>query len=310
MTEHSHDRIARKFSRRSISLARVNNHEQHGINLAICDGRTIRLAGRARPGPVRLYAADPGADRSKMVQRLRRRLSRRRQPRRLSRRRACWRGRSRAHGAVAWALRGDDGARHPLLLCHASAPGLVHLVLRLALSRGPHRRHHHGARRLRRPAAYLAGQARLRRRRDLCGRRPRRRRLGHAGAAAAATRLARKLVWPRRAVRSAHADQLDELADGRSAQRNRAARFAHHQSTTGVNRSSPGRCCSNTASTRCALVPHMVFLVDFVARGLGQGIAAGSHYWVLYGLGAIVGPLLTGHSPTEPGLGRPCAPPS
>uniref|UniRef100_UPI0031DDF822 YbfB/YjiJ family MFS transporter n=1 Tax=Inquilinus sp. TaxID=1932117 RepID=UPI0031DDF822 len=34
-----------------------------------------------------------------------------------------------------------------------------------------------------------------------------------------------------------------------------------------------------------ALVPHMVFVVDFVARGLGQGIAAGSQYWVLYGLG-------------------------
>jgi len=44
-----------------------------------------------------------------------------------------------------------------------------------------------------------------------------------------------------------------------------------------------------------ALVPHMVFLVDFAARGLGQGIAAGSYYWVLYGLGAVVGPLLSGH---------------
>lgn len=44
-----------------------------------------------------------------------------------------------------------------------------------------------------------------------------------------------------------------------------------------------------------ALVPHMIFLVDFVARGLGQGIAAGAQYWVLYGLGAIIGPLLTGH---------------
>jgi len=44
-----------------------------------------------------------------------------------------------------------------------------------------------------------------------------------------------------------------------------------------------------------ALVPHMVFLVDFVARGLGHGISAGSHYWVLYGLGAVIGPLLTGH---------------
>ncbi|RXH35256.1 membrane protein [Bradyrhizobium nanningense] len=42
------------------------------------------------------------------------------------------------------------------------------------------------------------------------------------------------------------------------------------------------------------LVPHMLFLVDFVARGLGQGVQAGAHYWVLFGAGAIVGPLLTG----------------
>ncbi len=53
----------------------------------------------------------------------------------------------------------------------------------------------------------------------------------------------------------------------------------------------------------CALVPHMVFLVDFVARGLGQGIAAGSQYWVFYGLGAIVGPLLTGHLADRSGFG-------
>lgn len=42
------------------------------------------------------------------------------------------------------------------------------------------------------------------------------------------------------------------------------------------------------------LVPHMVFLVDFVARGLGQGIAVGGSYWVLFGVGALVGPLLAG----------------
>ena len=53
--------------------------------------------------------------------------------------------------------------------------------------------------------------------------------------------------------------------------------------------------CLEYGLNALALVPHMVFLVDFVARGLGQGIAAGSHYWVLYGLGAVVGPLLTGH---------------
>jgi predicted MFS family arabinose efflux permease len=42
------------------------------------------------------------------------------------------------------------------------------------------------------------------------------------------------------------------------------------------------------------LVPHMVFLVDFVARGLGKGIAAGAVQWVLFGLGAVMGPLVTG----------------
>ncbi|QDP21058.1 YbfB/YjiJ family MFS transporter [Bradyrhizobium cosmicum] len=52
-----------------------------------------------------------------------------------------------------------------------------------------------------------------------------------------------------------------------------------------------------------ALVPPMVFIVDFVARGLGQGIAAGSYYWVLYGLGAIVGPLVTGHLGDRSGFG-------
>lgn len=52
-----------------------------------------------------------------------------------------------------------------------------------------------------------------------------------------------------------------------------------------------------------ALVPHMVFIVDFVARGLGHGIAAGSRYWVLYGLGAIVGPLVTGHLGDRSGFG-------
>ena len=51
------------------------------------------------------------------------------------------------------------------------------------------------------------------------------------------------------------------------------------------------------------LVPHILFLVDFVARGLGQGIAAGSQYWVLYGLGAVVGPLLAGHFGDRAGFG-------
>jgi predicted MFS family arabinose efflux permease len=42
------------------------------------------------------------------------------------------------------------------------------------------------------------------------------------------------------------------------------------------------------------LVPHMVFLVDFIARGLGHGLEIGSLYWVIYGIGAAVGPLAAG----------------
>ena len=42
------------------------------------------------------------------------------------------------------------------------------------------------------------------------------------------------------------------------------------------------------------LVPHMVFLVDFVSRGLGRGIDVASVYWVLFGIGAVIGPILAG----------------
>jgi len=49
------------------------------------------------------------------------------------------------------------------------------------------------------------------------------------------------------------------------------------------------------ALTAVGQVPHMVFLVDFVARGLGRGLGEGAFSWVLFGLGAMVGPALTGH---------------
>ncbi len=42
------------------------------------------------------------------------------------------------------------------------------------------------------------------------------------------------------------------------------------------------------------LVPHMVFLADFVARGLGEGVAAGAHQWILFGIGALGGPVVFG----------------
>jgi predicted MFS family arabinose efflux permease len=43
------------------------------------------------------------------------------------------------------------------------------------------------------------------------------------------------------------------------------------------------------------LVPHMVFLVDYVARDLGRGIQAGSFCWIMFGGGAVIGPMVAGH---------------
>jgi predicted MFS family arabinose efflux permease len=44
-----------------------------------------------------------------------------------------------------------------------------------------------------------------------------------------------------------------------------------------------------------ACVPPMIFLVDFIARGLGYGTYLGSVFWAIYGLGAIAGPPLYGY---------------
>ncbi|MBN2978911.1 YbfB/YjiJ family MFS transporter [Pseudomonas lactucae] len=42
------------------------------------------------------------------------------------------------------------------------------------------------------------------------------------------------------------------------------------------------------------LVPAMVFLVDYVTRGLGAGAHVGAMIWVMYGLGSIAGPVTYG----------------
>ena len=52
------------------------------------------------------------------------------------------------------------------------------------------------------------------------------------------------------------------------------------------------------------LVPHMVFLVDFVARDLDRGLDAGARYWVLFGIGAMIGPMAAGHFADRIGFGR------
>jgi predicted MFS family arabinose efflux permease len=48
------------------------------------------------------------------------------------------------------------------------------------------------------------------------------------------------------------------------------------------------------ALNAAGLVPHMIFLVDYVARGRGEGLDAGAFIWVLFGLGAVAGPLASG----------------
>ena len=40
-----------------------------------------------------------------------------------------------------------------------------------------------------------------------------------------------------------------------------------------------------------ALMPHSIFWVDFVARGLGHGIAVGGTFWVIVGAAALLGPM-------------------
>lgn len=48
------------------------------------------------------------------------------------------------------------------------------------------------------------------------------------------------------------------------------------------------------ALAAAGLVPEMLFLVDYVARGLGHGTQLGAAAWVAYGVGAMAGPVLYG----------------
>jgi predicted MFS family arabinose efflux permease len=50
------------------------------------------------------------------------------------------------------------------------------------------------------------------------------------------------------------------------------------------------------AANALGLVPVMVLLVDYVARGLGHGAVSGAHDWVLYGMAAIAGPIICGQA--------------
>jgi predicted MFS family arabinose efflux permease len=52
--------------------------------------------------------------------------------------------------------------------------------------------------------------------------------------------------------------------------------------------------CAVYGLNAAGAVPHMIFLVDFVARGLALGIDIGALYWIIFGVGALVGPTIAG----------------
>jgi MFS family permease len=51
-------------------------------------------------------------------------------------------------------------------------------------------------------------------------------------------------------------------------------------------------------------VPHTVFWVDFITRELALGAAAGSLNWVVFGVGAVFGPILAGSLADRIGIGH------
>ena len=79
-----------------------------------------------------------------------------------------------------------------------------------------------------------------------------------------------------------------------------AAHYPHvHEPPSGPLRALYAEYALNAAGW----VPHMIFLVAFIARGLGRGLAVGSAYWVLFGIGATAGPVLAGLLADRTGFG-------
>lgn len=58
------------------------------------------------------------------------------------------------------------------------------------------------------------------------------------------------------------------------------------------------------ASNAIGFVPHTVFWVDFISRGLNMGLTTGTQFWVLLGLSAAIGPLLTGYLADKIGFAK------
>lgn len=68
----------------------------------------------------------------------------------------------------------------------------------------------------------------------------------------------------------------------------------------GASKATHGRAlllvCAGYATSAFAQVPAILFLADFVARGLHQGTGAGAGMWAILGAGALAGPLTAGYA--------------
>ena len=51
-----------------------------------------------------------------------------------------------------------------------------------------------------------------------------------------------------------------------------------------------------------AFMPHMVFLVDYIARDLGRGLTVGSHFYLVFAAGSVIGPFLLGYLSSRIGV--------
>jgi len=58
------------------------------------------------------------------------------------------------------------------------------------------------------------------------------------------------------------------------------------------------------ACNAVGFVPHTVFWVDFISRGLHLGIEQGTRFWILLGLAAAVGPIITGYVADKIGFAK------
>ena len=141
--------------------------------------------------------------------------------------------------------------------------------------------------------------------RDLHRRRARHRCLRHAGAAVAARRIAANLDRPRHAVAPADPRCLERLAARRrhaGAGAGAAARPAPDPKLRALY--------LEYALDAVGSVPHMVFLVDFIARGLGWGVAVGAGIGCCSVLARLPARCSRACSATASASGRRCASPS